>query len=89
MDFQTRAKLADAAVWAALTAQMGDLTEAADVEAVMSGATAALSRLVWHTTSEPSVTQTVEAIRKMACGTTIAVQAEAEAIRTARETSGG
>jgi hypothetical protein len=88
MEFQTRAKLADAAVWAALTNQIGTLTEAADIEAVMSGAMAALTRLVWHTTADPTVTQTVEAIRAMACGSAVEVQAAAEALRTARETSG-
>jgi hypothetical protein len=89
MDFQTRAKLADAAVWAVLRNQIGTLTEPADVEAVMSGAVAALTRLVWNVTEAPTVTQTVEVIREMACGSAVAVQAEAEAIRTARETSGG
>jgi hypothetical protein len=89
MDFQTRAKLADAAVWSALTNQIGTLTEAKDVEAVLSGATAALARLVWNVTDEPTVSQTVEVIREMTCGAAMQAQAEAEAIRTARETSGG
>lgn len=80
MDFQARAKLADAAVWGALASQVGTLTEAKDIEAVMAGATAALTRLVWATTADPTVNQTVEVIREMTCRAVVEVQKQAEAL---------
>lgn len=81
MDFQTRARLADAALWPVMTAQLGKLDDPKDIEAVISGAVIALTRLVWHTTADPSVTQTVELIREMSCASAIAVQTEAEALK--------
>lgn len=71
MDFQQRARLADAAVWAVLRNQTDGLTEAKDVEAALSGAVAALTRMVWARATEGSVTQTVEVIREMACGAAV------------------
>lgn len=67
MEFQQRARLADAAVWAALRAQTDGLTKPEDVEAALSGAVAALTRMVWARATEGSVTQTVEVIREMSC----------------------
>ncbi len=66
MDFQTRAKLADADVWAAITAQLGTLTDPNDVEAVISGTMAAVFRLVHRVQVDPSPAVTVEVIRAMA-----------------------
>lgn len=63
MDFQTRAKLADADVWAAITAQVGSLTDPNDVEAVISGTLAAVFRLVHRAQIDPDPTVTVEVIR--------------------------
>lgn len=77
MDFQARAKLADAAVWGALTSQAGTLTDAKDIEAVIAGATAALTRLVWASTDQPNVTQTVEVIRELTCRAVVEVQKKA------------
>ena len=65
MDFQTRAKLADADVWAAIVGQLGTLTNPDDVEAVISGTLAALFRLVHRVQVDPDPAVTVEAIRAM------------------------
>lgn len=71
MDFQTRARLADAEVWAVLRSQTDGLTKPEEVEAALSGAVAALTRMVWARATEGSVTQTVEVIRAMACGAAV------------------
>ncbi len=63
MDFQTRAKLADADVWAAITAQLGTLANPDDVEAVISGTLAAVFRLVHRVQVDPDPAVTVEVIR--------------------------
>lgn len=65
MDFQTRAKMADADVWAAITAQLGTLTEPNDVEAVIAGTLAAVFRLVHRVQVDPDPAVTVEVIRQM------------------------
>jgi hypothetical protein len=66
MDFQTRAKLADADVWAAITAQVGSLTDPDDIEAVISGTMAAVYRLIHRTQVDPDPAVTVELIRAVA-----------------------
>jgi hypothetical protein len=66
MDFQTRAKLADADVWAAITAQVGSLTDPDDIEAVVSGTMAAVYRLVHRAQVDPNPEVTVELIRAVA-----------------------
>jgi len=63
MDFQTRAKLADADVWAAIVGQLGTLTEADDIEADVSGTLAAVFRLVHRVQIDPDPAVTVEVIR--------------------------
>lgn len=63
MDFQTRAKLADADVWAAIKGQLGTLTDPDDIEAVISGTLAALFRLVHRVQVDPDPAVTVEVIR--------------------------
>lgn len=63
MDFQTRAKLADADVWAAIVGQLGTLTDPNDVEAVISGTLAAVFRLVHRVQVDPDPAVTVEVIR--------------------------
>lgn len=66
MDFQTRAKLADADIWAAITAQVGTLADTDDIEAVIAGAVTALFRLVHRVQVDPDPAVTVEVIRAMA-----------------------
>lgn len=66
MNFQTRAKLADADVWAAITAQVGTLTDPDDIEAVISGTMAAVYRLVHRAQVDPTPAVTVELIRAVA-----------------------
>ena len=66
MTFQTRARLADADVWAAIVAQVGTLTDPDDIEAVISGTMAAVYRLVHRTQIDPDPAVTVELIRAVA-----------------------
>jgi hypothetical protein len=66
MNFQTRAKLADADVWAAIVAQVGTLTDPDDIEAVISGTMAAVYRLIHRTQVDPDPALTVELIRAVA-----------------------
>jgi len=66
MNFQTRAKLADADVWAAIVAQVGSLTDPDDIEAVISGTMAAVYRLIHRTQVDPDPALTVELIRAVA-----------------------
>jgi hypothetical protein len=66
MNFQTRAKLADADVWAAITAQVGTLTDPDDIEAVISGTMAAVYRLIHRAQVDPDPAVTVELIRAVA-----------------------
>jgi hypothetical protein len=66
MNFQTRAKLADADVWAAIVAQVGTLTDPDDIEAVISGTMAAIYRLIHRTQVDPDPAVTVELIRAVA-----------------------
>ncbi len=66
MTFQTRAKLADADVWAAIVAQVGTLTDPDDIEAVISGTMAAVYRLIHRTQVDPDPAVTVELIRAVA-----------------------
>jgi len=66
MNFQTRAKLADADVWAAIVAQVGTLTDPADIEAVISGTMAAVYRLIHRTQVDPDPALTVELIKSVA-----------------------
>lgn len=66
MDFQTRARLADADVWAVLLQQVGTLTEPNDIEGVISGVMSAVVRLVHRTQAEPDAATTVTIIREMA-----------------------
>jgi hypothetical protein len=66
MNFQTRAKLADADVWAAITAQVGTLTDPHDIEAVISGTMAAVYRLIHRVQIDPDPAVTVELIRAVA-----------------------
>lgn len=66
MDFQTRAKLADADVWAAITAQVGSLTDPDEIESVVSGTMAAVYRLVHRVQVDPDPAITVEVIRAVA-----------------------
>jgi hypothetical protein len=68
MDFQTRAKLTDAAVWAALVNQVGTLTAPEDVEAVLSGAMMAVARLAHRTQAEPDAASTVKVLTEAARG---------------------
>lgn len=65
MDFQTRAKLADADVWGAIRGQLATLTDPNDVEAVIAGTLAAVFRLVHRVQIEPDPAVTVEVIRQM------------------------
>lgn len=65
MDFQTRAKLTDADVWAAIKGQLGTLTDVEDIEAVISGTLAAVFRLVHRVQIEPEPAVTVEVITAM------------------------
>ena len=66
MNFQARAKLADADVWAAIVAQVGTLTDPDDIEAVISGTMAAVYRLIHRTQTDPDPAVTVELIRSVA-----------------------
>jgi hypothetical protein len=66
MTFQTRARLADADVWAAIVAQVGTLTDPDDIEAVISGTMAAVYRLVHRTQIDPDPAVTVELIQAVA-----------------------
>lgn len=66
--FQSRAAGVDAAVWAVLVQQIGTLKEAKDVEAVISGAMAAVTRLTHQMQREPDAERTVETLRLMAEG---------------------
>jgi hypothetical protein len=66
MNFQTRAKLADADVWAVIVAQVGTLTDPDDIEAVISGTMAAVYRLIHRTQVDPDPALTVELIRAVA-----------------------
>lgn len=75
--FEARAAGTDAAVWTVLTSQMQNLSDADDINAVMSGAVMALARLIYHTLAEPGVTQTVEAMREMSCHAATGVHTQA------------
>jgi len=66
MNFQTRAKLADADVWAAIVAQIGTLTDPDEIDAVISGTIAAVYRLIHRTQVDPDPAVTVEVIRAVA-----------------------
>ena len=66
MDFQTRAKLADADVWASIKGQIGTLTDPDDIEAVISGTMAAVYRLVHRVQVDPDPAVTVAVIRAVA-----------------------
>lgn len=66
MNFQTRAKLADAEVWAAIVSQVGTLTDPDDIEAVISGTMAAVYRLIHRTQVDPDPALTVELIKSVA-----------------------
>jgi|GEM_PF-3770796 len=79
MTFETRAQLADAAVWSVLTDHARNLTDPNDIQAVVAGAVTAVTRLVFHTMAEPGVTETVEAIREMSCVAAVAISKAAKA----------
>ena len=68
MDFQTRAKLADSAVWAALLNQIGTLTDPADLEAVLVGATTALTRAFYAVSEPGGVVAQMTAMAEKAAG---------------------
>lgn len=76
MDFQTRARLTDSAVWAALVNQVGTLSAPEDVEAVLSGAVQAVARLAHWSQAEPDAAATVEVLAEAARGAVKALSKE-------------
>jgi hypothetical protein len=62
ISFQTRAQLADSDVWNVIVRQIGTLQEPKDIEAVLVGATTALTRAFYSVTDKPEPGKTVTVI---------------------------